>query len=151
MGDALRLAKIGLGFLITLVVFDVIGVLFGFFLIDVWSSGGDDGPGALAYVLWCVIGLLCGAIGFHVLGSTFGGATAPGQDWSRLPGAFRRGLEVLGVASACLGIVAVVLYFVSWRLKSFSDPYVPDSGALTVTFFVAILAGMGFMLYAFKR
>jgi hypothetical protein len=150
MGGALRLAKMGLGFLLTVVVFDVIGVLFGFFVIDVWSSGGDDGPDALAYVLWGVIGLLCGAIGFHVLVSAFSD-TAPGQDWSALPGAFRRGLEVFGVASACLGLVAAALYFVSWRLNSFSDPYVPDSGALTVTFFVAILAGMGFMLYAFRR
>jgi hypothetical protein len=151
MGGALRLVKMGLGFLVTLVVFDVAGVLLGFFLIDVWSTGGDDGPGALAYALWGVIGLLCGAIGFHVLGSTFADALAPGEDGGRVPGAFRRGLEVFGVASACLGLVAGVLYCVSWRLKSFSDPYVPDSATLTGTFFAAILAGMGFMLYALKR
>jgi hypothetical protein len=138
MGVALQLAKWVARFLITLVVFDVIGVVFSFLLIDVWSSGGD-GPPALAYVIWGVIGLLCGGVGFHVTGATFSG-----------PGAFRRGLAVCGVASACLGLVTAVLYFVSWRAQSFADPYVPDSAALTVTFFGAILAGMGFMTYALK-
>jgi hypothetical protein len=66
------------------------------------------------------------------------------------PRATATGGFIIAVSTICLAASSVVCYRLWWRGDWLGDSYVPDSGALTLTFFGAILGSMLLLRSTFK-
>ena len=95
---------------------------------------------ALFYAVWFVAGVFCALLSYNKVG---GMLLKPAEgDWSGDPGSGKTGLIIIAITTLIL--VGFILLFqkLAWKNGSSSDPYVPDSIPLTLTFFITIFLSM---------
>jgi len=139
-----RIFKVLLALLVTLIVFDVVGVIVCFVL-DVAPLA--EKSTALVYAIWFVLGVFCGLFSYF----NAGGAIADGGTyWYRKENATEVGTFVIAVAALLLLAMCGIGYAVAWSTNPLGVMFVPDSEPLSITFFAAILATMLFMRNLFK-
>jgi hypothetical protein len=139
-----RALKVAIALTVCVIACDLVGVAACFFF-DVMPL--RESSAALPYAIWFVLGVFCGL--FSYIGA--GGWMSPGQrNWIDDPRATATGGFIIAVTSVCLAASCVVCYRLWWRGDWLGDSYVPDSGALTLTFFGAILGSMLLLRATFK-
>ena len=111
---------------VSLIVFDVLGVMASFVL-DLFSA--DDAPSAEVYVLWFVLGVFCGLANYQ-------GGVGALRAASERP--VRAGRIVLGMTMVVAATALCALHRYVWPTAP--SYYVPDSESLTFTFVLTIVA-----------
>ncbi len=123
--------------LVFLIVFDLIGVAMCFFF-EVFVSSRQTSA-ALYYTIWFVLGVFCGMLSYSTSGSI--ASQQPEGDWTTRTDAGGTGVLVILTTAVVLAALSILFYRLTWRLSNLAESYyVPDSEALTLTFFVTILA-----------
>jgi hypothetical protein len=140
-----RMFKTALAFLITLVVFDVVGIGVCFIFEVVPFRRGSS---LALFAVWFVLGVFCGLISYMQGGPRLLGKEE--KDWTGREDAGRIGAGVIGVASAVLAVLSGLSWLLWWSSNADGEYYVPDSMAPTLTFFGTILASMVFARNLFK-
>src|SRR5882672_3133510 len=141
-----RLLKTALAFFITLVVFDVAGVVVCFIFEVVPFRRGSS---LALFAIWFVLGVFCGLISFMQGGPRLLGKDE--KDWTERDDAGRIGAGLVAIAAVVLGAISLVSYLIWWGGNSDGEFYVPESAAPTLTIFGSILASMLFFRQTFKR
>lgn len=124
---------------VSLVVFDLVGVVVCFFF-DVMPL--RDSSTALSYAIWFVLGSFCGLFGYNAGGSS--ASPASEGDWTNRDDARKTGLLVILATLVILLTLSIVCYRLMWQYHPESSSFAPDSGPLTLTFFVAVFAAQVF-------
>jgi hypothetical protein len=134
---ATKLAKIAACTLVYLVVFDIVGAVacFVFEFVGVERAGITA---AVYYALWFVLGVFCGLLNYNTAGSM--AYPKSESDWTRRADAPKTGLLVVAISVFILIGLSVLFFSILWRGGAETDPYVPDSMPLTLTFFAATVA-----------
>jgi len=136
---AQRFGKVLACMVVSLVVFDIAGVVVCFFF-DVMPL--RDSSTALSYAIWFVLGAFCGLLGYNGGGSC-ASPNAEG-DWTSHKDAAKTGLLVILATLVILVTLGFVCYRLMWQYHPESSSFVPDSEPLTLTFFVAVSAAQVF-------
>jgi hypothetical protein len=91
------------------VVFDLIGVAAcsSFDVASVLSLNIGDTCTLLFYTIWIVLGIFCGLLSYDA-GGKVGSPNGPG-DWTSREGAGRTGLLVVGIESAIVAAVSILI------------------------------------------
>src|SRR5580698_8355378 len=132
---AQKFGKVLACMVVSLVVFDIAGVVVCFFF-DVLPL--RDTSTALSYAVWFVLGAFCGLLGYNGGGS----CASPNSegDWTSRDDASKTGLLVILTTLVILPTLSIVFYRLMWQYHPESSSFVPDSEPLTLTFFVAVFA-----------
>jgi hypothetical protein len=139
-----RALKVAVALTVCVIAFDLVGVAACLFF-DVMPL--RESSAVLPYAIWFVLGVFCGLFSYTGAGAWI----SPGEkNWMDDPRATATGGFIIAVTSACLAASCVVCYRLWWRGDWLGDSYVPDSGALTLTFFGAILGSMLLQRSTFK-
>lgn len=93
---------------------------------------------ALFYTIWFVAGVFCGFISYYTGGGIMSADSK--DDWTNHADAGKSGLLVVACMSFILLTLSLLSYVFLWRGTSNSSYYVPDNPALTLTFFITVLA-----------
>jgi hypothetical protein len=139
-----RALKVAVALTVCLIAFDLVGVAACFFF-DVVPL--RESSAALPYAIWFVLGVFCGLFSYTGAG---GWILASEKNWMDGPRATTTGGFIITVSTVCLAASSVVCYRLWWRGDWLGDSYVPDSGALTLTFFAATLGSMLLLRSTFK-
>jgi hypothetical protein len=132
---AQKLGKIAISAITCLVVFDIVGVvLCAFFDFDPVSGSGT----ALSYLIWFVMGGLCGLFSYNAGGSV--ASPKSQEDWTSRDDAGKTGLLVVLIMSIVLVTLSIGCYRLIWRYGMDSNSFAPDSAPRTLTFFVTAFA-----------
>jgi hypothetical protein len=143
----LRFAKAAGLLLGHIVVFDILGVI-GCFVFDLF--GVTDGGGIIyAYLIWFVVGVFCGGLGYLQTGSIFAPESPNNADWADLPEADAIGRKVIFATLLVIVPVSVLCYIFQWRLAD-NGPYVPDNEALSLTYLGTIFTTTIFMHHVLR-
>ena len=139
-----RALKVAVALTVYLIACDLVGVAACFFF-DVVPL--RESSAALPYAIWFVLGVFCGLFSYTGAGAWI----APREkNWMDDPRATATGGFIIAVSAICLAAACAVFYRLWWRGDWLGDSYVPDSGALTLTFFGAILGSMLLVRSTFK-
>jgi hypothetical protein len=139
-----RIFRVTVALVITLVVFDVGGVV-ACLVLDVAPLA--DKSSALVYAIWFVLGVFCGLFAYVYAG---GRIADGGQFWYERDGATRTGTFVIAVTGPLLLVLCGICYAVAWSSSPLGEYFVPDSEPLTLTFFGALFVSMLLMRNLFK-
>ena len=131
-----RVFQVVLPLVLWLVGFDLVGVA-ACFVFDVLPLRGNSA--ALPFAIWFVLGVFCGLFVYFQAESAL---SAGDEKWPERAHGTATGTFIIAISALCLAAPCVVFYRLWWKDDWLGDSYVPDSGALTLTFFGAILASM---------
>jgi hypothetical protein len=136
-----KVAAIVLVTIVSLTIFDLVGVVLAFVL-DVFSSEDEVRSGFYAFslhVIWFVVGVLCGMIIYVTAGESISSGTGFATSGD---GAIRTGRLVLNTSLVLLAALLVVGDRYVWRGATSAN--MPDGELLTITFFAGIAIAEGF-------
>jgi H+/Cl- antiporter ClcA len=119
------------------IAFDIIGIV-AWAVLDILPIKGITT--FLAYTVWFVVGVFCGAHGYNFAGAA--GPNSPGKEWAGRPDSGKTGLAVVAIAFVLVGALSALFYTTLWKSGGGKDFFVPDHLWVSVTFFVAILGMM---------
>jgi hypothetical protein len=126
-----KLARIAGIFLVYVTAFWLIGKIVSFFFENISDLPVEGIDAVIYYVLWCVLGIFCGLLGYDA-GGTLGSPSSPG-DWTGRQDAAKTGLIVVLTESVVLLLLFVACYL--WASSSMS---------LTLTFYITVFVSITF-------
>ncbi len=97
---------------------------------------------ALYFTIWFVAGVFCGLIAYDMAGRAMSNRLEGGEDWSNTPDSGRIGISVLAITALILIALCVLFKKIFWVGSPMEGGYAPDSMAMTLTYFIAILGAM---------
>jgi hypothetical protein len=131
MSIARKLAGIAGVFLLYVAAFGLIGGIVSFLFEAIGDLSMEGFDAVIFYVLWCVLGIFCGLLGYDA-GGKFASPGSVG-DWTGREDAGKTGLVVMLTESVLLFALFVPCYL-----------WVSGSLSLTLTFFVTVFVSIMF-------
>jgi hypothetical protein len=116
-----------------LVAADLVGVAASFFC-DTFLSDRRSST-ALFYAIWFVDGVFCGLFSYF---------TCDGMISKDKANEGQSGLLIILTTAILLAALSLLFYRLNWRYGGGDGVYVPDNEAITLTFFVTVLASVIF-------